>query len=239
MDTGFPPLAPISSFLRERIHEQAQTEGGLPSSFAGLVEALARLPMIQNCGCPSIGASAIPTPAALTMAIRNGLDGREFKMLLQHANSLDPGMVNVLDAQGSTPLTLAASKGDHLRIGLLFACCPDLDVNRPDKDGNTPLLLAAARGDYLITRRLLEAGADPTRENHERRSPLTMTLRRWNDQERERYSYTFAALLGVLKSMMDEGGPAKYPAMAVLRAASEKPYPNVRAEQASIIRLLT
>ena len=67
-------------------------------------------------------------------------------------------------------------------------------------------MIAASGGDYVITGRLIDAGADPARENHQGRSPLLMTFKNWNNEERIGYSLTYQSLLGALKGMLAKGG---------------------------------
>ena len=231
MDTGFTrlprPLAHIESFL----HETTSIEAPVPDRSSPrdvLLSTLATLPLIDTL-----------TIDAITKAIDDELGEEEFRILLRRADAGDPAIVNRLDAQGFTALTLATLRGDYARVDLLLTCCRRIDVDQPNKRGDTPLMIAASGGDYVITGRLIDAGADPARENHQGRSPLLMTFKNWNNEERIGYSLTYQSLLGALKGMLAKGGEAKHRAEAALRAATQKAYPNVQAEQWCIIRVLT
>jgi Ankyrin repeats (3 copies) len=159
MDTGFTrlprPLAHIESFL----HETTSIEAPVPDRSTPrdvLLSTLATLPLIDT-----------PTIDAITKAIDDELGEEEFRILLRRADAGDPAIVNRLDAQGFTALTLATLRGDYARVDLLLTCCRRIDVDQPNKRGDTPLMIAASGGDYVITGRLIDAGADPARENHQ------------------------------------------------------------------------
>ena len=65
---------------------------------------------------------------------------------------------NARDAEGATPLHLAAHRNDAATVRLLLKA--GADCNAKEKDGSTPLLLAAWKADPETVRILLEAGAD-------------------------------------------------------------------------------
>jgi hypothetical protein len=157
---------------------------------------------------------------------------------LRRADRHNPGIVNGLDAQGFTPLTLATLGGHYDRVQLLLACCQKIDIDQPDRRGNTPLILAAARGDYVITSRFLDAGADVTRENRKRLSPLMMTIKNWKDHDRVRYSFTFEAVVRALEGLMDKGGESREKARTILEAAAQAASASDMAEQWRIVQTL-
>lgn len=117
MDTGFTrlprPLAHIESFL----HETTSIEAPVPDRSSPrdvLLSTLATLPLIDTL-----------TIDAITKAIDDelGLGEAEFRILLRRADAGDPAIVNRLDAQGFTALTLATLRGDYARVDLLLTCC--------------------------------------------------------------------------------------------------------------------
>ena len=70
-------------------------------------------------------------------------------------------------SDGSTPLFVAASRGQKAAVELLLAA--NADVNRPrGDDGTTPLMMAAHNGHSAIVDILLKSGADPTKTNTRR-----------------------------------------------------------------------
>ncbi len=68
---------------------------------------------------------------------------------------------NVRDAEGNTPINLAAGQGyaDGVRVMLLGRANPDV----PNGRGETPLIRAVQLRDAASARLLLDAGADPDR----------------------------------------------------------------------------
>ncbi|MEV6742534.1 ankyrin repeat domain-containing protein [Streptomyces sp. NPDC051104] len=78
------------------------------------------------------------------------------------AESADPGAV---DAEGWTPLHFAAQAQVPAVVEVLLAAGAAVDV--VDRHGNTPLWRAVfcSRGEGGTIRLLLEAGADPDRDN--------------------------------------------------------------------------
>ena len=66
--------------------------------------------------------------------------------------------VDKQDRIGSTPLYIAAARGQNHLCKLLLEAGADKD--KEDEDGNTPLLMAARNGHEPVVARLLEAGAD-------------------------------------------------------------------------------
>ena len=67
--------------------------------------------------------------------------------------------VNAADHHGSSPLLVAASRGDIQSIKLLLAT-PHVDLNVARNDGWNALMLAAFKGHAECIRMLLESGAD-------------------------------------------------------------------------------
>jgi len=68
--------------------------------------------------------------------------------------------VNAARPDGSTPLLLAAHRGNAEFVRLLLERGARPGASRT-ADGITSLMLAAMKGDEDIVRQLLEAGADP------------------------------------------------------------------------------
>ncbi|MFD7875261.1 ankyrin repeat domain-containing protein [Streptomyces sp. NPDC059766] len=70
-----------------------------------------------------------------------------------------------------TQLHFAADEQDAAAVGSLLAAGADVDV--PDEEGNTPLWQAVFtyRGDGAVLSLLVEAGADPDRNNFHGVSP--------------------------------------------------------------------
>lgn len=84
----------------------------------------------------------------------------------------EPGLLNVKNVRGSTPLHLAAINPDPSAIEALLAA--GADVNAADEEGFTPLHMAAfhRQADYALL--LLEAGADVNAKTVYGRTPLSM-----------------------------------------------------------------
>jgi ankyrin repeat protein len=94
--------------------------------------------------------AAKPLPAELAKAIRDG----DLKAVRAH---LDAGVdVNARDANGNTPLLLAAVYAGPECVELLLK--KGADVNAANKAGATPLMRAAT--DYEKSKLLIDAGAD-------------------------------------------------------------------------------
>src|SRR5215831_14268530 len=109
-----------------------------------------------------------PLPAELAKAIRDG----DLKALRAQ---LDAGVdVNVRDANGNTPLLLAAVYAGPECVELLLK--KGADVNAANKAGATPLIRAAT--DYAKTRLLVAAGANVRVRTAFGNTPLILAARR-------------------------------------------------------------
>jgi hypothetical protein len=76
----------------------------------------------------------------------------------------------------STPLTLAAFKGDSATVKTLVAS--GADVNERDKNGDLPLAYAAATGDLASVQKLLSSGADINARNQQGSTALMLAAHR-------------------------------------------------------------
>lgn len=101
-----------------------------------------------------------------------GGDAERLRMLL--AAGADPGAA---DGSGWTPLHFAAQARSPLAIEILLATGAAVDA--ADWHGNTPLWRAVfcSHGDGAAIRLLLEAGADPDRDNLHGVSPRALAGR--------------------------------------------------------------
>ncbi len=92
------------------------------------------------------------------------------------AAGADPDTV---DHQRSTPLISAAAYG-HADVvqALLARLKKSSQVNRQDQRGYTALTYAAVAGDAIITRKLLNHGADPRQPSRENKPPMIYAIER-------------------------------------------------------------
>ena len=90
--------------------------------------------------------------------------------------------VNAKDAEGSTPLLVAAKKGHTEAASMLIGTGFDVKemVNGRDADGNSALHWAARKGHADVAAQLLEAGADVDARNKEQSTPLHWAARKDN-----------------------------------------------------------
>ena len=80
------------------------------------------------------------------------------------------GAIDVADNSGTTPLGLAAQRGDLVLVTRLLKASAAKEVKT--KTGNTPLLLAAGAGRIEVVRELLAAGANIEARNALDNTPL-------------------------------------------------------------------
>lgn len=85
--------------------------------------------------------------------------------------------LEILDANGNTPLFVAAQSGNSDCLYYILntpSGCPD--VNRPNKAGMTPLHIAASMGYHECVSYLLNCdGIDPNCKNNDGNTPLALT----------------------------------------------------------------
>src|SRR6516225_5718565 len=111
---------------------------------------------------------AKPLPAELAKEIRDG-------DLTAVREQLDGGVdVNARDADGNTPLLLAAVYAGPECVELLLK--KGADVNASNKLGATPLIRAATN--YEKAKLLIDAGADVKVKTKSGRTPLTLAARK-------------------------------------------------------------
>jgi hypothetical protein len=73
---------------------------------------------------------------------------------------------------GSTPLMLAARRGDAEVLRVLLAADPPVNVNQQDEDGFTALFHAVMSDHTMAVKMLLDAGANPRLTDYDDFSPL-------------------------------------------------------------------
>lgn len=110
-------------------------------------------------------------------------------------------MVNQPDADGYTPLWLAAQRGDPEMVRLLLAA--GAEVNLPGAYGATPLLVAACHGREAVVRLLVESGADVNAATVIGQTALDLAVERGH--------------AAVVRALLEAGGAAG--------AAAERPAP--------------
>jgi ankyrin repeat protein len=131
-------------------------------------------------------APAKALPAELAKAIRDG----NLKAVRAY---LDAGVeVNVRDADGNTPLLLAAVYAGPECVELLLKRVAD--VNAANKLGVTPLHRAATN--YEKAKLLIDAGANVKVKTKSGRTPLTLAARRYGNSK-------------TVKLLLDKGADAK------------------------------
>jgi len=93
-------------------------------------------------------------------------------------------MVRVTDADGSTPLMLAAESNCAGVVAALLSLGAPGNINAKNDGGKTALHLAAARGHCRVVRQLLEAGADGgVRDHRGDMSDTALTSAIWSCDE--------------------------------------------------------
>lgn len=95
--------------------------------------------------------------SALHVAALSPRSLRSLELLLAAGAPVDQA-----DAEGATPLWLAASLGNLEGAKALLRAGASVDRRAPGRDGSTPLLPAVTRGDRAMVGLLLEAGANWT-----------------------------------------------------------------------------
>lgn len=90
---------------------------------------------------------------------------------VQQLYAANPGVVNVVDAKGFTPLILAAYNEQPGIVDFLLAA--GAGMNAQDAAGNTALMGVSFKGYKDIARKLIEAGADVNVRNSNGAPALT------------------------------------------------------------------
>lgn len=108
---------------------------------------------------PNFFASKIPTFLAWAASLGHDTVLRSLLAI----DAIPVRSLNRKDAQGQTPLSLAAINGHQAVVKLLLAKSANPDT--PDKKHRTPLMLAAMNGHDNVVRLLLEKH-DPSKRNH-------------------------------------------------------------------------
>ena len=113
--------------------------------------ALAPVALAILIGCAPIGVAAQGLLYEHAVAVANDRPDDVRKLI---GRGMDP---NSVDANGDTPLCIAARNGSARSIDVLLSA--KADPNRPNRFNDTPLMLASLNGNLDIVRKLVAAGA--------------------------------------------------------------------------------
>ena len=108
--------------------------------------------------------------------------------------------MDTVDAEGSTPLHLAAKSSScfHLLLEEAVATLSTKEVhalvNKPDNGGNTPLHIAATEDSAEVLNALLRYNADVNAENKEHETPLKRAVHQLSVQNVETLQKSGAAV---------------------------------------------
>lgn len=105
----------------------------------------------------------------LTDAVAN-IDMISLNILLAEGANIDMG-----DANGNTPLMIAARIGNPRMVNILLAHTPDL--TRKNSEGNTALMIASEHGQTFVVEQLIAMGADMNDKNAKGFTPLDIAKR--------------------------------------------------------------
>jgi len=128
----------------------AAIQGRKPVVLALLTERLTKQAAPKSLGEVLHAAAAQDDPKLIQTLIKRGAN------------------VNAKDANGTTPLAVAAMLGKAKATRALIAAGADVNARSRNLDGATPLLLAAASDNVDVVKQLLVAKADPWATNDEK-----------------------------------------------------------------------
>lgn len=120
---------------------------------------------------PMLGQIGADTKIAsnLTEAVEN-IDMISLNILLAEGANID-----MADANGNTPLMIAARIGNPRMVNILLAHNPDL--TRKNSDGNSALMIASEHGQTFVVEQLLAMGANMHDKNLKGFAPLEIAKR--------------------------------------------------------------
>jgi ankyrin repeat protein len=161
---------------------------------AAVVLALLAAPIFIDSH-PSARGDAKQTPKALPAALAKAIRDGDLKAV---GAQLDAGVdVNVRDANGNTPLLLAAVYAGPECVELLLK--KGADVNAANKAGATPLMRAAT--DFAKSKLLIDAGADVKTKSAFGKTAIMIAALKYGNSK-------------AVKLLLDKGAVAKAPRSA-------------------------
>jgi ankyrin repeat protein len=123
----------------------------------------AMLKMILSTGIIELDSKNTSSQTPLHLAAQQG-----HRLIVDTLLAVDPNLKNVL---GKTRLSVAVRKGDDSIVNALLST-EKIDPNLKDESGETPLLIAIQEEHLMITKLLVERGADLEASNRVGHTPL-------------------------------------------------------------------